>query len=75
MVKDVPFMLEDFVFEMKYSLWTDLSGEQTEFLEAMDQLSYSQIFKINVFTLFDYSTMGSEMVQVQKKKFAQNIAD
>ena len=31
-----PFVLPDFVREMKYSLWTDLSGEQTEFFEAMD---------------------------------------
>ena len=39
----------------------------------MDQLSYFQILKVNVFTLFDYSTMGSEMIQVQKQNFAQNI--
>ena len=67
--------MKDFTTEMKYSLWTDLSGEQSEFQEAMDQLSHYQILKINVFALFDFSTMGNEMLQVQRQKFAQSIAD
>ena len=54
----------DFVCEFKYSLWTDLCGEQTEFLDAFEQFSYHQILKVNIFNLFDFSTIGSEMVQV-----------
>ena len=34
------FVLEDFNTELRYSLWTDLSGEQTEFQDALEQLSY-----------------------------------
>ena len=34
------FVLEDFTTELRYSLWTDLSGEQTEFQDALEQLSY-----------------------------------
>ena len=30
----------DFVTEFKYSLWSDLCGEQSEFLDAFEQLSY-----------------------------------
>ena len=59
--------------EFKYSLWTDLCGEQTEFQDAFDQLSYHQFLKINVFNLFDFSTIGHEMVQIQKQNFAKNI--
>ena len=56
----------DFISEFKYSLWTDLCGEQTEFLDAFEQLSHHQILKVNVFNLFDFSTISSEMVLVQK---------
>ena len=57
---------DDFVSEFKYSLWTDLCGEQTEFLDSFEQLSYHQILKVNIFNLFDFSTVGNEMVSVQK---------
>ena len=30
------FVLEDFTTELKYSLWTDLCGEQTEFQDALE---------------------------------------
>jgi len=59
--------------ELQYSLWTDLSGEQTEFLDALEQLMYSQILKVNIFSLFDFSTVGHEMIQLQKKKFAKTV--
>ena len=56
------FEVKDFTTELKYSLWTDLSGEQIEFSDAFEQLSYHQILKINVFNLFDFSTIGHEMI-------------
>ena len=31
-----PFEPPVFNTEIKYSLWTDLAGEQTEFIEAME---------------------------------------
>ena len=71
--KGQPYKVKDFTTELKYSLWTDLSGEQTEFMDAMDQLSYYQILKVNVFSLFDFSTIGNEMIQVQKQNFAKSI--
>ena len=58
---------------MKYSLWTDLSGEQSEFQDALDQLSYHQVLKINVFNLFDFSTMAHDMIINQKEMFAKSI--
>ena len=30
------FVLDDFRTELRYSLWTDLSGEQTEFQDALE---------------------------------------
>ena len=30
------FVLDDFTTELKYSLWTDLCGEQTEFQDALE---------------------------------------
>ena len=57
------FVPEDFTIELRYSLWTDLCGEQTEFQDALEQISYFQILKINVFNLFDFSTMSHEMIQ------------
>ena len=55
--------VQDFRSELKYSLWTDLSGEQTEFLDAFDHLQYYHLIKVNIFNLFDYSTVAHEMVQ------------
>ena len=31
-----PFVPEDFLTELRYSLWTDLCGEQTEFQDALE---------------------------------------
>ena len=31
------------------------------------------MLKINVFNLFDFSTMAHEMIQAQKKQFAKDI--
>lgn len=39
-IKRKEFVVEDFNTELRYSLWTDLSGEQTEFQDALEQLSY-----------------------------------
>ena len=36
-------------------------------------MSYYQILKVNVFNLFDFSTMGHEMIHVQKLKFAKSV--
>jgi hypothetical protein len=33
------FPMEDFVTEFKFSLWTDLCGEQTEFIDALEYIS------------------------------------
>ena len=68
-----PYEPKDFEYKLKYSLWTDLSGEQTEFQDAFEQLSLYQILKVNVFNLFDFSTIGSEMIQFQKQSFAKSI--
>ena len=40
-----------------YALWTDLTAEQPEFNEAFDYLASFQLSKINLFTLFDFSTL------------------
>ena len=58
------FVPQDSTAEFRYSLWTDLSGEQTEFLDAMEQFSHYQLIKVNVFPLFDFSTIGNKMIQI-----------
>jgi len=50
--------VQDFEHEFKFSLWTDLCGEQTEFNDALEYIGSFQILKINVFNLFDFSTLA-----------------
>ena len=63
----------DLTSEFEYSLWTDLSGEQTEFNEALEYISSYQVLKINVFNLFDFSTLAQGQIQSQKVQFAKQI--
>ena len=71
--KEEEFTAPDFTMEFKYSIWSDLCGEQTEFQDAFEQLSYHQFLKINIFNLFDYSTVGHEMIQLQRQNFAKYV--
>jgi hypothetical protein len=42
-----------------YSLWSDLTYEQTEFNDTLDYISSFNLMKINVFALFDFSTQAN----------------
>lgn len=42
-------------------------------MDAFDHLQYYHLIKVNIFNLFDYSTVAHEMVQTQKILFAQKV--
>jgi hypothetical protein len=44
---------------LNYGLWADMSSEQAEFGKAMDYLSQFELTKINLFALFDFSTVAN----------------
>lgn len=58
----------------EFSLWTDLSAETSEFLDQFEMLSTYQLQKINIFTLFDLSTLAAGQLNSKKVEFAKSIA-
>lgn len=59
--------------DFEFSLWSDISAESSEFIEQFNQLEKYKILKLNIFTLFDQSTLAAGMIDQQKVAFAKSI--
>jgi hypothetical protein len=57
-----------------YALWTDMTAEQSEFNEAFAYISSFALTKVNLFSLFDFSTIANNLLMTKKIQMAKDIA-